>query len=135
MSKVLLSDLIPEAVTVNVGRGSVEVFGISIEQVGPLLEVLAKAEKGGVKIDETMDVNAMVAAAPDLADMVIAMAIKCEDQMDSVKRIPLASKIEILMTTWRMSVPDPKGLGAILQSLKAELVKAKESLNDPSQKS
>ena len=41
--------------------------------------------------------------------------------MEAVKRIPAASKVQILLATWRLTVPEPKKLQAELNGLLAVL--------------
>lgn len=119
MTRVSLSDLLPEAKFVTIGRGQVEVFSLDIIHVGILLSRYGNVLDGLFSAGATPDFMAMVQdpAMPKVINDIIAMALHEVDQPDLVARIPLASKVEILAAVWELSVPDPKKLLAKLKEL------------------
>lgn len=119
MTRVSLSDLLPEAKFVSIGRGQVEVMSLDITHVGTLLGKYGSVLDGLFSAGGTPDFLAMVKdpTMPEVINDIIAMAIREVDQPEQVARIPLASKVEIMATVWELSVPDPKKLLAKLKEL------------------
>lgn len=121
-----LSALLPAPKTIDLGRGAVAVYGLNITHIGQLLrensDELMKFLAGGEP-----DIVALVTILPDVAVKLIAMGLDCVGQEETIKKIPLATQIDILIDIWELSVPDVKklkarlgGLSDVLQSLAAK---------------
>ena len=132
-----LSALLPVPRTINLGRGDVEIRGLNITHVGRLLEEnsdeLMKFLAGGEP-----DIAALVTVLPHVAVKLIAMGLDCEGQEEVIKKIPLATQIDILIDIWELSVPDAKKLkarlGGLSDALKNLAAKADQGSPDPSQR-
>jgi hypothetical protein len=72
----------------------------------------------------------LIKLVPELAMQLIAMGLRAEDQLDDVKRIPLAQQIEILMDIWDLSVPDVGKLKARLSEFSVVLRSLAVKAND-----
>lgn len=121
-----LEDLIPAPITVNVGRGSVEVRGLTLTHIGVLLSKYGQELAPVFSEDSDPDFSVLLSVAPALCSDLIAMAIGAEDQLAYVELIPLSAKLDILMGTWKLSVLDPKGLAGKLRELARDLQKANQ---------
>lgn len=123
---VKISDLLPEAVSIPVGRGSLSIRPLDLQSVtqliqeyrAPILELIDSARSGDP------DYMALVAQSPDLAATIIALAADAVGQEDDIKKLPATSQVQALLAIWEVSVPDPKGfmdsLTVVFQNLKAE---------------
>lgn len=110
---VLIKDLLPKPVSVEIGEAKVDVKGLGIRSVAHLLEkyqdVFLEFFSG-----ENLSADALITLAPEMSLDIIAMAIGAEGQEDDIADLPLESQIEILMATWKLSVPNPKKLQELL---------------------
>lgn len=113
-----IADLLPESRKVNIGRGEVEVNGISLGDLVPLVNRHGAALGPflDTKQGENPDFTSLIYSAPEVVADLISIGIGAEDK-SLVKRIPLASQVEILLAMWELSVPDPKALTAKLSKL------------------
>lgn len=119
-NKVVLKDLLPDPRMVSLGKGQAQVYGIDLSQLGVLLSKYS--DQLSLFLTETKpDMAEVIKLVPELAMQLIAMGLRAEDQMDDVKRIPLAQQIEILMDIWDLSVPDVGKLKARLSEFSGVL--------------
>lgn len=115
MAKINLEDLLPEVRRVNVGRGEVDVYGIGLADLAPIVLAHGEVLKQFFTA-ETPDFMGLATVAPDVVLQLIAKGIRIDD-IEQVRRIPLTAQIDILINIWEVSVPDPKALTAKLQEL------------------
>jgi len=113
---VVIADLLPEAVLVEVGKGSIEVRGIPLDQLVPLI---ARHGEGLSKflVGDKFNAEAMALHAPEIVVDLLAAACDAKGQEADLRRLPAAVQIEILLTTWKLSVPDVKKLRSSLLGL------------------
>lgn len=113
---VNIEDLVPLTKPVNLGRGEVEVRGLGLGELVPFLIKHGDVLEPFMDSDLTPDFTGMIAKAPKIVGELIAMGIGADDP-DVIHKIPLAAQVEILMTMWKISVPDPKEFAAKLSEL------------------
>jgi hypothetical protein len=106
---VVIKDLLALPEVVPVGRGDLSVRGLHLKNISKLLETY-RGELAQFFVNDVFDAPLMIATAPQLAVDIIAMASDSEGQEDDIERIPVASQIELLLTIWKLSVPDVKKL-------------------------
>jgi len=110
-------DLLPPEREVVCGGKIVKVKGLTLAHIGKLL---MEFRKDVVYFMEATEGNAelFLLRAPELCRRVIAYALDVdEEEYTLVDRLPLSTQIEILQAAWEASVPDPKKLMGLVQSL------------------
>lgn len=124
---IKISDLIPQSEPIETGRGHFDVRGLTLPEVVTLmtqhrakvLELVASSLSSGKP-----DWNTLLTQAPDLCFIVIALAADAVGQEDDIARLPGAVHLVALSKIWKLSVPDPKALGASLTVLASALQNA-----------
>jgi len=123
MTEVKVADLIPLPAEVPVGRGSIKLHALSLQDIVRLmytyeksfLQIYAEGKSG------TANYAPIVAAAPQMVVDIITMSAGAKGQEEDVKRIPGPAQVVCLAEIWRLSVPDPKKLKESLSALMGEL--------------
>lgn len=126
---VLIADLLPQAVTVEVGRGTVEVSGLTLDDIVPLF-AKHKDELGQFFSDtDDFDAAGLLMAAPAMAAEIVALGIGAVGQEDDIRKMPAAAQIECLIAIWNQSVPDVKKLRESLLTVAASVSLSPENLS------
>jgi hypothetical protein len=129
---VIIADLLPEPVEVNVGNGTLAVRGLQLDDLAPLItkyqDDLAQFFAG-----DGFDAQAMIIQAPHMAADIIAIGAEAVGQEADIRKLPAASQIEALLAIWKISVPDVKKLRESLLGAVASLsLNPQQALEDPS---
>jgi hypothetical protein len=117
---VMIKDLLPQPEEVSIGRGKLAVRGLGLKNVSKLLETY-RGELAQFFVNDAFDAPLMISTAPQLAIDIIAMASGTEGQEEFIERIPVAAQIELLLSIWKLSVPDVKKLRESLLEVVATL--------------
>lgn len=117
---VVIADLLPEPVKIEVGRGTVAAHGLTLDTVVPLI-MNHKDEVMPFFAGEEPDLNGLILSAPTLAASIIAEGIDAVGQEDDIRKMPAAIQLECLLAIWNQSVPDVKKLRESLLTVVASI--------------
>jgi|PlaIllAssembly_1097288.scaffolds.fasta_scaffold00010_30 hypothetical protein len=122
-----IRDLLPPPVEINLGRGTLQLRGLSLEDVVSLITKHKEAFSLFFANEGDPDMSAIVATAPDMVAEIIAKAANMEDQKEDVKLIPAALQLVALTAVWEASVPDPLAVRKAIERLQGEVSKLKKA--------
>lgn len=111
-----VQDLLPDARTVDLGKGPVEVNGIQLCDLLPLLAQNEEMLRDVFEKKNKPDFKKLVAAAPEFTMSLMKLGLGIEDEI-LIRRIPLVKQIEVLLIIWEVAIPDPKAFAAKLLEL------------------
>ena len=115
---MLLKEIAIPHVDVPVDKGSVAIYGLTLEHITDLLATHAK-EISDIFNGKADPVN-LVSEAPLLAAKVIALACKEPDAVDVARNLPLGTQIKLLESVWDLTLPDAEALGKLLSRLELQ---------------
>ena len=117
---VVIADLLPEPVKIEVGRGALTVRGLPLEEIVPLI-VRYKDDIAPFFAGEQPDLEGLLLSAPALAADIIAIGVGAIGQEEDIRRMPAATQVECLLAIWHQSVPDIKKLRESLLTVVASI--------------
>lgn len=117
---VVIADLLPQPVSVELGRGTVEARGLSLNEIVPLIEKY-KDDLAPFFSDDKPNAEYMLSKAPRMAADIIALGINAVGQEDDIMKMPAAAQINCLTAIWNLSVPDVKKLRESLLTVVASV--------------
>jgi hypothetical protein len=117
---VVIADLLPEPVKIEVGRGTLTAHGLPLEEIVPLI-MNHKDELLPFFSGDKPDLQGLITEAPKIAAELIAVGVNAVGQEDDIRRMPAATQIECLLAIWSQSVPDIKKLRESLLTVVASI--------------
>lgn len=117
---VVIADLLPEPVRVNIGKGEITLRGIPLSNIVGLL-INHKDEVATFFVDNNFNAHNILATAPEMAIEIMAIGMDAVGQEDDIAQIPAGAQIEILLGLWALSVPDVKKLRDALLGVMASI--------------
>lgn len=118
-----IADLLPMPVEVSVGKGKLVLRHLELQEIVQLLFQHSDTFLAMYMESESPAPNyfKFLTLAPDLCATTIAMASDDLENANDYRKLPFSVQLIALEQVWRISVPDPKGLGEMFKNLMNEL--------------
>lgn len=127
---IKIKSLLPLPQKVEVGTQQVEVKGITLAQLGFLLDKYR--EDINLYLSGVVpDFNSILQKAPEFVSTVLAMGLGAEGQEEDIKSLPATIQLEILMVIWKMTVPDLKKVLQLIKGLTTNLEETMQPTSNP----
>ncbi len=122
-----LLDLLPAPKKVPLGRGDVEVVGLSLDALVAVFEAHRGDFERFLDLNQSLNLMEVVTTAPKLVSELLVLCTSSKYTSEELSKVPLHLQADILSACIEMTVPDPKKL----QGLALAVMQA---LNGPPQK-
>lgn len=122
-----IKDLLPPPAEINLGRGSLSLKGLSLEDVVVLINKHKEAFGMFFVSEGNPDMTAIISSAPDMVAEILARSAGMVGQEDEMKLIPASLQLVALTAVWEASVPDPLAVRKAIEKLQVEVSKLKKA--------
>lgn len=117
-------DLIPDKISIPVGKGSLLVRGLVLDEIIALIkehgEVLKPFLSKQPAIEGAIDnsLENLLLEAPKVVYQIIQFGAEIPDEeSEAIPRFPLVSQLELLQSIWSETIPDIKKFSGLLKSM------------------
>ncbi len=121
----VLQELVASTVKVEVQGVMLNVRGLCLEEVIELtkdyFDELAKVFSGEMSFLDAIQ------AAPDLAAVIISLALDEPNETETAKKLPVGVQLVVLEKIWDLSIPDQAALGKLMDRIMPETQKSQEA--------
>lgn len=126
----LLSDLLPVPELINLGRGTLAVRGLSLQELIALAS-RHKQDYAAFFNGEDIDMATLAVHAPQLIAEAIGLATDKKYTVDELSNLPVGVQVEMVSAIWKLTVPDLKKLGDLFTGVIAGLKLAQPPAAEP----